>query len=241
MLVGAVYAKRKKYPIAEKIPFKQAVKKFLDALPSLGMLVVVIGGIITGVFTATEAAAIAVVYSLVLALVYKEVTVKHIPEIILKTIRIAGMVLLLIAASIGLSWVMSFENIPTTVSEALLSLTSDPFMLLIIINLLLLFVGIFMDMTPAVLVFTPIFLPIVTAQLGLDPIHFGLMLILNLNVGLCTPPVGAVLFVGCSVSNLKIQDLVKPLIPFYIAMFVVLMLVTFIPELSLWLPNLFGY
>lgn len=241
MLVGAVYAKRKKYPIAEKIPFRQAVKKFLDALPSLGMLVVVIGGIITGVFTATEAAAIAVVYSLVLALLYKEVTVKHIPDIILKTIRTAGMVLLLIAASIGLSWVMSFENIPTTVSEALLSLTSDPFMLLIIINFILLFVGIFMDMTPAVLVFTPIFLPIVTTQLGLDPIHFGLILILNLNVGLCTPPVGAVLFVGCSVSNLKIQNLVKPLIPFYIAMFVVLMLVTFIPELSLWLPDLFGY
>lgn len=241
MLVGAVYAKRKKYPIAEKIPFRQAVKKFLDALPSLGMLVVVIGGIITGVFTATEAAAIAVVYSLVLALVYKEVTVKHIPDIILKTIRTAGMVLLLIAASIGLSWVMSFENIPTTVSEALLSLTSDPFMLLIIINVILLIVGIFMDMTPAVLVFTPIFLPIVTTQLGLDPIHFGLILILNLNVGLCTPPVGSVLFVGCSVSNLKIQDLVKPLIPFYIAMFVVLMLVTFIPELSLWLPDLFGY
>ncbi|MGM0376172.1 MAG: TRAP transporter large permease [Bacteroidota bacterium] len=241
MLVGAVYAHKKKYPVAEKIPFKLAVKKFFDAVPSLMMLVIVIGGIIAGIFTATEAAAIAVVYSLILALAYKEVTIKHLPEIIIKTVRTAGMVLLLIAASIGLSWVMSFENIPQTVSEGLLSLSSDPFILLIIINLILLAVGIFMDMTPAVLVFTPIFLPIVTTQLGLDPIHFGLILILNLNVGLCTPPVGSVLFVGCSVSNLKIQNLVKPLIPFYIAMVVVLLLVTFIPELSMWLPNFFGY
>lgn len=241
MIVGAIYAYRKKYPVAEKIPFKLAVKKFLDAVPSLMMLVIVIGGIITGIFTATEAAAIAVVYSLILALAYREVTVKHLPEIIIKTVRTAGMVLLLIAASIGLSWVMSFENIPQTVSEGLLSLSSDPFILLITINLILLAVGIFMDMTPAVLVFTPIFLPIVTNQLGLDPIHFGLIMILNLNVGLCTPPVGSVLFVGCSVSNLKIQNVVKPLIPFYIAMVVVLLMVTFIPELSMWLPNFFGY
>lgn len=241
MLVGAIYAKKKKYPIADKIPFRQAVKKFVDAIPSLGMLIVVIGGIISGIFTATEAAAIAVVYSLILALVYKEVTIKDLPEIIIKTIRTAGMVLFLVAASIGLSWIMSFENIPNVVSQALLSLTSDPFLLLIIINLLLLFVGVFMDMTPAVLVFTPIFLPIVTTQLGLDPIHFGLILILNLNVGLCTPPVGSVLFVGCSVSNLKIQNLIRPLIPFYIAMIIVLLLVTFIPEISMWLPSILGY
>ncbi|MGQ1891879.1 TRAP transporter large permease [Thermophagus sp. OGC60D27] len=241
MLVGAAYAYRKKYPVAEKIPFGAAVKKFWDAIPSLMMLVVVIGGIIAGLFTATEAAAIAVIYSLVLALIYKEVSIKHLPNIIISTIRTTGMVMLLIAASIGLSWVMSFENIPQTVSSGLLSLSSDPFIILIIINLILLFVGIFMDMTPAVLIFTPIFLPIVTAQLGLDPIHFGIIMILNLNVGLCTPPVGSVLFIGCSVANLKIQDLVKPLIPFYIAMIAVLLLVTFFPGISLWFPRLFGY
>jgi tripartite ATP-independent transporter DctM subunit len=241
MLVGSVYAYRKKYPVGDKIPFTQGVKKFLDAIPSLMMLVVVIGGIIAGVFTATEAAAIAVVYSLILALLYKEITIKHLPVIIINTVRTAGMVMLLIAASIGLSWVMSFENIPTTVSHALLSLSSDPFVILLIINLALLAVGIFMDMTPAVLIFTPIFLPIVTSQLGLDPIHFGIIMILNLNVGLVTPPVGAVLFIGCSVAKLKIQDLIKPLIPFYIAMFVVLLLVTFIPEISLWVPEFFGY
>jgi tripartite ATP-independent transporter DctM subunit len=174
-------------------------------------------------------------------LIYKEVTVKHLPQIIINTVRTAGMVLFLIAASIGLSWIMSFENIPVIVSQGLLSLSSDPFVLLLIINLALLAVGVFMDMTPAVLIFTPIFLPIVTSQLGLDPIHFGIIMILNLNVGLVTPPVGAVLFIGCSVAKLKIQDLIKPLIPFYIAMFVVLLLVTFIPSLSLWIPRLFGY
>jgi tripartite ATP-independent transporter DctM subunit len=241
MIVGSVYAHKKKYPLAEKIPASLAVKKFLKAIPSLLMLVVVIGGIIAGLFTATEAAAIAVVYSLVLALLYREITYKHLPQIIIKTVRTTGMVMLLIAASIGLSWVLSFENIPQTVSHALLSLSTDPFVLLLIINLALLLVGIFMDITPAVLVFTPIFLPIVTTQLGLDPIHFGIIMILNLNVGLVTPPVGSVLFIGCSVANLKIQNLVKPLIPFYIAMFIVLMLVTFIPSLSLAIPNLFGY
>ncbi len=241
MIVGAIYAYRKKYPTAEKVPFAFAVKKFFSAIPSLMMLVVVIGGIIAGFFTATEAAAIAVVYSLILALIYKEVTIKHLPQIIVNTVRTTGMVMLLISASIALSWVMSFENIPQTVSYALLSLSSDPFIILLIINLALLFVGVFMDITPAVLIFTPIFLPIATSQLGLDPIHFGIIMILNLNVGLVTPPVGSVLFIGCSVAKLKIQDLVKPLIPFYIAMFVVLLLVTFIPELSLWLPELFGY
>jgi tripartite ATP-independent transporter DctM subunit len=241
MIVGAIYAYKKKYPVADKVPFGFAVRKFLSALPSLFMLVVVIGGIIIGLFTATEAAAIAVVYSLILSLIYKEVTVKHLPQIIVNTVRTTGMVMLLIAASIGLSWVMSFENIPQTVSQALLSLSSDPFIILLIINLALLAVGIFMDMTPAVLIFTPIFLPIVTSQLGLDPIHFGMIMILNLNVGLVTPPVGAVLFIGCSVAKLKIQNMIKPLIPFYIAMIIILLLVTFVPEISLWIPDLFGY
>jgi tripartite ATP-independent transporter DctM subunit len=241
MIVGAIYAYKKKYPVADKVPFGFAVRKFLSALPSLFMLVVVIGGIIIGLFTATEAAAIAVVYSLILSLIYKEVTVKHLPQIIVNTVRTTGMVMLLIAASIGLSWVMSFENIPQTVSRALLSLSSDPFIILLIINLALLAVGIFMDMTPAVLIFTPIFLPIVTSQLGLDPIHFGMIMILNLNVGLVTPPVGAVLFIGCSVAKLKIQNMIKPLIPFYIAMIIILLLVTFVPEISLWIPDLFGY
>lgn len=241
MLVGGIYAYRKKYPIGEAIGFKAGIKKFIAAIPSLFMLVIVIGGIVAGYFTATEASAIAVVYCLVLAFFYKEVKMKDLPSILVKTVKTTGIVMLLIATSIGLSWVMSFENIPQTVSDGLLSVSSNPFVILLMINLILLFVGIFMDMTPAVLIFTPIFLPIVTTQLGLDPIHFGIIMILNLNIGLCTPPVGSVLFIGCSVANLKIQDLVKPLIPFFIAMIAVLIIITFFPSITMFVPRLFGF
>lgn len=148
--------------------------------------------------------------------------------------------MLLVASSMGLSWIMAYENIPQNVSEGLLALTSNPFMILLIINMLLLFVGVFMDMTPAVLIFTPIFLPIVTA-IGVDPIHFGIIMVLNLSVGLCTPPVGSVLFIGCSVAGLSIDKVVKPLLPMFIAMVIVLLLVTYFPEISLWLPAKFGF
>src|SRR5690554_4028991 len=241
MLVGGIYAYRKKYPVGEAIGFKDGLKKFISAIPSLLMLVVVIGGIIAGIFTATEASAIAVVYCLILAFLYKEVRIKDLPDILIKTVKTTSIVMLLIATSIGLSWVMSFENIPQTVSNGLLSLSSNPFIILLMINLILLFVGIFMDMTPAVLIFTPIFLPIVTTQLGMDPIHFGIIMILNLNIGLCTPPVGSVLFIGCSVANMKIQDVVKPLIPFFIAMIAILIIITFFPSITMFVPRLFGF
>ncbi len=218
--------------------FKFAFKKFIDALPSLLLLVIVIGGIVAGFFTATEASAVAVLYALILALIYKEITIRDLPAIILRSVRTTCIVLLLVATSIGMSWIMSYENIPQNVSSGLLSLSDNPFVILLVINFILLFVGIFMDMTPAVLIFTPIFLPIVTAQLGMDPIHFGIIMVLNLCVGLCTPPVGSVLFIGCSVANLKIEQVIKPLLPMFIIMIVVLMLVTYIPSLSLWLPNL---
>jgi len=218
--------------------FKFAFKKFIDALPSLLMLVIVIGGIVAGFFTATEASAVAVLYALILALLYKEISLKDLPSIILKSVRTTCIVLLLVATSIGMSWIMSYENIPQDVSSGLLSLSDNPLVILLVINFILLFVGVFMDMTPAVLIFTPIFLPIVSAQLGMDPIHFGIIIVLNLCVGLCTPPVGSVLFIGCSVANLKIEKVIKPLLPMFIVMIVVLMLVTYIPSLSLWLPNL---
>jgi len=217
---------------------KHATRKFIDALPSLFMLVIIIGGIVAGYFTATEASAVAVLYALVLAFIYKEVRIKDLPGIILKSVRTTSIVLLLVSASIGLSWIMSYENIPQNVSEALLTISNNPFVILLIINFILLFVGIFMDMTPAVLIFTPIFLPVVTTQLGMDPIHFGIIMVLNLCVGLCTPPVGSVLFIGCSVTGIKIEKVIKPLLPMFVAMIVVLLLVTYLPQLSLWLPNL---
>ncbi len=218
--------------------FKFAFRKFIDALPSLLLLIIVIGGIVAGFFTATEASAVAVLYALILALIYKEITVKDLPAIILRSVRTTCIVLMLVATSIGMSWIMSYENIPQNVSAGLLSLSENPFVILLVINFILLFVGIFMDMTPAVLIFTPIFLPIVTSQLGMDPIHFGIVIVLNLCVGLCTPPVGSVLFIGCSVANLKIEQVIRPLLPMFIIMIVVLLLVTYIPSLSLWLPGL---
>lgn len=216
------------------------LKKFMDAIPSLLLLIIVIGGIVAGFFTATEASAIAVLYSLILAFMYREISVKDLPAIMLRSIRTTAIVLLLVATSIGLSWIMAYENIPQNVSEGLLSVSNNPIMILLIINMILLFVGVFMDMTPAVLIFTPIFLPIVTA-LGVDPVHFGIIMVLNLSVGLCTPPVGSVLFIGCSVSGLSIDKVIKPLIPMFVAMVVVLLLVTYLPQISLWLPNRLGF
>lgn len=241
MLIAGTIAYKKGYPLSEKISFKFAVKKFFDAIPSLFMLVVVIGGIIAGMFTATEASAIAVLYALILSFIYKEIKVSDIPDVLLKTISTSSIVLFLVGTSMALSWVMAYEDIPQTVSAALLGLSDNPIIILLIINIILLLVGTFMDMTPAVLIFTPIFLPIVTQQLGLDPIHFGIILILNLSVGICTPPVGTLLFVGCSVAKLNIEDVLKPLIPFFTAMIVSLLMITYIPEISLFLPRLLGF
>lgn len=242
MIVGGVFAYRKKYKINDEvITLKSGIMKFIGAIPSLFLLIVVIGGIVIGIFTATEASAVAVLYCLVLSSLYKELKWRDIPNVVINTVNTTAIVLLLVATSIALSWIMSYENIPQNVSEGLLSLSSNPIVILLIINFILLFVGVFMDMTPAVLIFTPIFLPIVTTQLGLDPVHFGIIMVLNLSVGLCTPPVGSVLFIGCSVAKVKIQDVVKPLIPFFIAMIVSLMLVTYFPQLSLWLPRILGY
>jgi tripartite ATP-independent transporter DctM subunit len=217
------------------------MKKILHAVPSLLLVVIVIGGIIAGVFTATEASAIAVVYSLFLSVVlYREIKIRELPQILLKAVEITSIVMLLIGASIGMSWILSYENIPQWISQSLIGLTESKIMILLIINMILLAVGTFMDMTPAVLIFTPIFLPVVT-QLGIDPIHFGMIMVLNLCIGLCTPPVGSVLFVGCGIANTTIAKLMKPLLSLYLAMIVALVLVTFIPGISMFLPDLFGY
>ena len=240
MIVAAIYSFIKKYPTDKMVGAKEFFKRFLAALPSLLLLVVVIGGIVAGIFTATEASAIAVIYTFVLAAIYKEITWKDVTPIFLETIKTSAIVLLLIATSIAMSWVMSYENIPQEISNGLLSISNDPIVILIIINLILLFVGMFMDMTPAVLIFTPIFLPIVT-NLGMDPIHFGIVMVLNLCIGLCTPPVGSVLFVGCSVAGLSIQKVIRPLLPLFVAMIVILFIITYVPELSLWLPRQLGF
>ncbi len=240
MIVAAMFASRKGYPVGVRVPFSEATRVFFRAIPSLMLLVIVIGGILAGLFTATEASAIAVLYALILSFIYKELTWAKLPQVLLRSAKTTAIVLLLVATCTGLSWIMSYENIPQTVSAALLSISDNPVVILILINVILLIVGIFMDMTPAVLIFTPIFLPIATGQLGMDPVHFGIMMVLNLCVGLCTPPVGSVLFIGCSVAGTKIDQVIRPLLPMFAAMVIVLFLVAFLPDLSLLIPRLFG-
>ena len=238
MIVASLWAKKKGYKVGERSSLKQVFKTFIDAIPSLFLLVVVIGGIVTGVFTATEASAIAVLYTLILGYIYREINAKNLPQVLLDSSATTAIVMLLIGASMSMSWVMSYENIPQNISDVLLHVSDNKVVILLIINLILLFVGIFMDMTPAVLIFTPIFLPVVT-KLGMDPIHFGIVMVLNLCIGLTTPPVGSVLFVGVGIAKTTIQKVIKPLIPLFAVMILALFLVTYFPQLSLWLPSLF--
>jgi len=240
MIAAAIWAKKKKYKVGKRSSLKQVFKTFIDALPSLFLLIVVIGGIVAGIFTATEASAIAVLYTLVLGFVYKEISLKNLPQILLDSSATTAVVMLLIGASMSMSWVMSYENIPQEISNGLLQISENPIIILLIINLILLVVGTFMDMTPAVLIFTPIFLPIVTA-LGMDPVQFGIIMVLNLCIGLCTPPVGSVLFVGVGIAKTSIQKVIKPLIPMFAAMLIALFLITYFPQLTLWLPKVFGF
>lgn len=238
-LWGGVYAKKDNREGQEFYRFTMGFQTFLDAVPSLLLLLIVIGGIIAGVFTATEASVIAVLYTLLLAFIYGEVKISHLPEVLLNAVKTTSIVLILIATSMAMSWVLAFENIPQDVSAALLAVSDSKVVILIIINLVLLAVGVFMDMTPAVLIFTPIFLPVVQ-ELGVDPVHFGIIMIMNLCIGLCTPPVGSVLFVGAAVANVSISRLIRPLLPLFVAMLVILILTTYIPEISLWLPGTLG-
>ncbi len=240
MIVAGLWARHKKFPRGERSSIKEVFTKFINAIPSLLLLVIVMGGIVAGIFTATEASAIAVVYTGALAFIYKEIKIKDLPNILLGSVETTAIVTLLIANSMAMSWVMSFENIPQDVSAALISISDNKIAILLMINLILLLVGTFMDMTPAVLIFTPIFLPTVTT-LGIDPVHFGILMVLNLCIGLCTPPVGTLLFVGVGIANTTIKKVIKPLLPLFIAMILALMLVTFLPKLSLWLPGVFGF
>jgi len=241
MVVAAAIALREKYPVAGPVALKVALLRFLDALPSLFLIVVVIGGIVAGYFTATEASAIAVLYTFVLSvLIYREVKWKELGRVLLDSASTTAVVMLLVATSMAMSWILAYEKIPQNVSASLMALTDNKILILLIINCVLLLVGIFMDITPAVLIFTPIFLPVVV-ELGVDPVHFGIIIVLNLCIGLCTPPVGTVLFVGCGVSKTSIAEVIRPLLPLFVAMIAALLLVTFIPELSLTLPWLFGF
>ena len=241
MLVIYVLAKKKGYQSTSRFTGKEAMQVLLQAIPCLLLIVIVIGGIIFGIFTATEGSVVAVVYSLILSLFfYKSIKLKELPQLFKDSAEMTGIIIFLIGVSSIMSWVMAFTGIPTAISNGLLGLTNNKFIILLIINILLLVVGTFMDMTPACLIFTPIFLPVCTA-LGMNTIHFGIMMIFNLCIGTITPPVGTTLFVGVRVGNVKIETVFKQLLVYFAAIFIVLLLVTYIPQISLWLPSLMGY
>ena len=241
MAVIYFIAKKKCYRSTSKFTGKEKIKVLLEAIPCLLLIIIVIGGIIGGIFTATEGSVVAVVYSLLLSLFgYKSIKLKEIPQILKESAEMTGIIIFLIGVSSIMSWVMAFTNIPSLVSEGLLAISDNKFVILFIINIILLIVGTFMDMTPACLIFTPIFLPVCTA-LGMNTIHFGIMMIFNLCIGTITPPVGTTLFVGVKVGKVKIETVFRQLLWYFLAIFIVLMLVTYIPQLSLWLPSLMGY
>ncbi len=240
ILVSGIISIKRNYGSGEKSGLKKIIRTFLEAIPGIMLIFIVLGGILGGIFTATEAAAIAVVYSFILAVFfYREVKFSDLPEILLQSGITTAIVMMLIGTSAAMSWILAYENIPQNMSAALIALSDNKYVILLIINFILLFVGTFMDMTPAVLIFTPIFLPVVQ-QLGMHPVHFGIIMIANLCIGLCTPPVGTCLFVGCGVGKTTIAKVTKPLIPFFIAMIAALMLITYIPSLSMFIPKMLG-
>jgi tripartite ATP-independent transporter DctM subunit len=241
MVVCGVISYLRGYGSGNKTSLANIVEKGLRALPSLGLVIIILGGILGGIFSATEASAIAVAYALVLAVfVYREVKLAELPRILLSSGKTTAIVMLLIGCSQAMSWFLAYEQIPQSISASLIGLSDNPLVIFLIINLLLLAVGTFMDMTPAVLIFTPIFLP-VTMALGMDPIQFGIVMIANLCIGLCTPPVGTCLFLGCSVGKTTIADLTRAMLPFYIAMLAALAIITYVPWVSMALPQALGY
>ncbi len=241
IMVG-IFLLGKRYNIPrEKIVFKEkASKVILDALPSLSLVIIIMGGILAGIFTATEASAIAVVYALILGFVYRELKIKDMFPVMIESVVTTSIVLLMVATSSAMSWAMANADIPTFIADFVMQTSTNPIMVILLMNVILLVVGTFMDMTPAVLIFTPIFLPIATS-LGIDPIHFGIILVFNLCIGICTPPVGTALFVGCSVSDVKLGQVVPKLLPLFVIMVITLLIITLFPSLSLWLPGLAGY
>ncbi len=221
--------------------FREAAIICWRAIPSLLLVVLIIGGILSGLFTATEAAAVTVAYAFILTVFcYREIKLRELPSICLQTGITTAMVMLLIGASSAMSWIMTIANIPQTISSALLAFSDSPIVILLAINLMLLVFGLFMDMTPALLIFTPILLP-VARKLGISDLHFGVIMIANLCIGLCTPPVGTCLFIGCSVGKTTIAKVTAKAIPFFIAMLTALMLITYIPWLSEWIPRITGF
>ena len=239
MVLIAVFAKKRGYVSRERVDFKVAVKVIIDAIPSLLLIVVIIGGILGGVFTATEGSAIAVVYATVLSLIYRSIRLSDLPGIILESAKMTGIITFMIGLSSIMSWGMSFTGIPELIGNGILSLTGNKYLILIMMNMIMLVVGTFMDPTPAILIFTPIFLP-VCESFGMNPIHFGIIMSYNLCIGTITPPVGSILFTGCKVGKVAIEEVIKELLPYFFVILAGLLLVTYVPAVCMTLPGLAG-
>ncbi len=240
MVLTYVIAKKRGYGAAERYNFSQALKITIEALPSLFLIALIIGGITLGIFTAVEASGIAVIYTMLLAfVVHRTVPFRQLPAFLLETATMTGAIMLLLASSAALSFAMAFTGLPAAISSLILGISSDPIIVLLIINLLLLVVGCFMDIGPAILIFTPILLPI-AMKVGMDPVHFGVVMVYNLAIGTITPPVGTGLYVGASIGKVRVEHAIRALLPFYVVIFAILLLITYVPQLTLFLPRYFG-
>ena len=239
MALVAYFAKKKGYVSEERVDLKTALHVIADAIPSLLLIVIIIGGILGGVFTATEGSAIAVVYATVLSLIYKNIKIRDLPGIILESAKMTGIITFMIGLSSIMSWGMSFTGIPDMIGSGILALTNNKYAILILMNIIILIVGTFMDPTPAILIFTPIFLP-VCQSFGMNPIHFGIMISFNLCIGTITPPVGSILFTGCKVGGVSIENVMRELLPYFSVILLLLIFVTYVPAVSMTLPTLAG-
>lgn len=241
IIVSAVLSIKRNYPKGENVPFMEKLRVTKDALLALFTAFIILFGVTLGFFTATESAAIACVYAyIVSAFVYRELPMKTVPKLLMNTVRTLAMVFSLIAAAGAFGWILAYLQIPSMITTALLDISDNKIIIFLLINIMLLLLGCIMDMAPLILIVTPILVP-VTTQFGMSPVQFGVMLIFNLAVGLCTPPVGSALFVGCGIGKISVEQTVKAMMPMYAAMVIGLLLVTFVPAFSLWLPELAGY
>jgi tripartite ATP-independent transporter DctM subunit len=233
-----IIAHRQGFPKGEVVPLRQALKIAVDAIWGLITIVIILGGILTGVFTPTESAAVACVYAFVVTMfVYRDCKWRELPKLIARVVRTVGMVMIMIGFSIAFGYMMAIMQIPAKATELFVAISSDKYTFLLYVNVLLLLLGTFMDLGPMLLICTPIFLPVI-ATFGIDPVHFGIIMILNLGIGLLTPPVGPTMVVGCAIGRVSMEAVSRSILIFYIPMLIVLALVTYVPELSLWLPRL---
>ncbi len=230
-------ARKQNFPTGEPIPFRQALKISFEAIWGLLTMVIIMGGILGGVFTPTESAAVACVYAfLVTMFVYRDYRWRDLPRLVHRTVKTVAIVMILIGFASGFGYIMALMQLPAKVTAFFTGLSDDRYVILMLINVMLLVLGTLMDMAPLILICTPILLPVVT-HLGVDPIHFGMIMLVNLGIGLITPPVGSVLFVGCAVGKVSIEEVTRTIWPFYAGLFVVLMIVTYVPVISLWIPS----